>query len=112
MLDAINTVRKNPVNDWKPTIHHPVVLVTKAIKFLAKKKLINRTQIVFTNFFIFLPELQCTQPHERQNHRDDPEADDDGGFGPAFFLEMVMNGSHGEDPFSGEFERSDLNYDG
>src|SRR5262244_2999400 len=39
---------------------------------------------------------------------DDPEADDDGGLGPAGQLEVVLQRGHPEYPLAGQLERSHL----
>ena len=41
-------------------------------------------------------DLQRRQADQRQDHRDDPEADDDGRLGPALLLEMVVQRRHQE----------------
>ena len=55
-----------------------------------------------------LPQLQTCQTDQRQDHRDDPEADDDLGFGPAEFLEMVVDRRHQENALAGHFVVADL----
>src|ERR1051326_955263 len=46
-------------------------------------------------------DLQGRKPHQRQDHRYDPESNDDGWFGPAFLLEMVVERRHEEDAGAG-----------
>ena len=41
----------------------------------------------------------------------DPEADDDGGFGPAIALEMMVKRRHQENPLAGQLEGADLKDD-
>ena len=57
-----------------------------------------------------LPQLQGAEAHQRQNHRDNPEADDDGRFLPAQFLKMMVNRRHAEHTLAGHFEGGDLNH--
>src|ERR1700760_993599 len=50
----------------------------------------------------WLSELQRGKADEREHDRNDPEADDDGGFFPAELFEMMVNRRHLEDALSGE----------
>src|SRR5437879_2294629 len=42
------------------------------------------------------PQLQRGEPDHRQDGGNDPEAEDDGGLGPALLLEMMMQRRHAE----------------
>src|SRR6185369_5962218 len=59
-----------------------------------------------------LPQLQGGQPEKGQHDRDDPEADHDGRFRPAEFLEVVVHRGHQEDPAPGALEPGHLDHDG
>ena len=47
------------------------------------------------------PQLQGGEADHRQDGGDDPEAEDDGGLGPALLLEMMMQRRHAEDAPAG-----------
>src|SRR5690606_16939556 len=56
-------------------------------------------------------QLQGGKPDQRQDQRDDPEADDDLRLAPALFLEMVVDRGHQEDPLAGALEVEHLDDD-
>src|SRR5262249_51925498 len=56
-------------------------------------------------FIEALPQLQRAQGHEREEDREDPEADDHLGLGPAHQLEVMVQRRHSEDPLAGQTER-------
>ena len=58
---------------------------------------------------IILPQFQCREPNKSKNDRNDPKTNNNGGFGPAFFLKMVMNWGHTKDAFPRQFKRGNLN---
>ena len=51
-----------------------------------------------------LTHLECRQPDQRQNQRNDPEADHDLRLCPALFLEMMVDRGHQEHALSGLLE--------
>src|SRR6056297_455237 len=55
--------------------------------------------------------LQRGEADEREDQRDDPEADHDLAFHPAALLEMVVDRGHQEDALAGAFEVGDLDDD-
>src|SRR4029077_9342428 len=57
---------------------------------------------------IHSPQLQRGETDHRQDGGNDPEAEDDGGFGPALLLEMVMQRRHPEDAPAGHLVGQDL----
>src|SRR5438094_2078648 len=57
------------------------------------------------------PELQGGEAGHRQDGGDDPEAEDDGRFGPALLLEMVMQRRHAKDAAAGPSIGQDLDDD-
>src|SRR5216683_6966700 len=57
------------------------------------------------------PELQGGETGHRQDGGDDPEAEDDGGLGPALLLEMMVQRRHAEDAPAGPFVGQDLDDD-
>src|ERR1700760_2404170 len=56
----------------------------------------------------WLSELQRGKADEREDHRNDPEANDDGGFLPAELLEVMVDRRHLEDALAGKLERRHL----
>src|SRR5476651_1246642 len=54
------------------------------------------------------PQLQGGEADHRQNGSDDPEAEHDGGLGPALLLEVMMQRRHAEDALAGELVGKDL----
>src|SRR5471032_677842 len=54
------------------------------------------------------PELQGGEADHRQDGGDDPEAEHDGGLGPALLLEVVMQRRHAEDALAGPLEGQHL----
>src|SRR5688572_5449732 len=59
---------------------------------------------------ILSPQLQGCEAKQGQHHRHDPEADHDGGLGPAQLLVMMMDRGHAEDALAGELERDHLHH--
>src|SRR5208282_2957621 len=57
------------------------------------------------------PQLERREAGERQDRRDDPEADEDGRLLPALLLEVVMERRHAKDAFAGELEGEHLHED-
>src|SRR6266851_1674135 len=57
------------------------------------------------------PELQSGETGHRQDGGDDPEAEDDGGLGPALLLEMMVQRRHAEEAPAGPFVGQDLDDD-
>src|SRR5712671_4946614 len=57
------------------------------------------------------PQLQGGETGHRQDGGDDPEAEDDGGLGPALLLEMMVQRRHTEDAAAGPFVGQDLDDD-
>src|SRR5216683_5368892 len=56
------------------------------------------------------PQLQRGEADHRQDGGNDPEAEDDGGLGPALLLEMVMQRRHLEDAPAGHLVRQHLDH--
>src|SRR5262249_46533355 len=54
------------------------------------------------------PQFQGGKAGQGQDGGDDPEAEDNGGLGPALLLEMVMQGRHAEDASAGPLVGQDL----
>src|SRR5471032_3029089 len=54
------------------------------------------------------PELQGGEADHRQDGGDDPEAEDDGGLGPALLLEVMVQRCHAEDALAGPLEGQHL----
>ena len=50
------------------------------------------------------PQFQGGETGHRQDGGDDPEAEDDGGLGPALLLEMMVQRRHAEDALAGPLE--------
>src|SRR5580704_11969465 len=57
------------------------------------------------------PQLQGGESGHRQDGGDDPEAEDDGGLGPALLLEMMVQRRHAKDAASGPLVGQDLDDD-
>src|SRR5665213_1985093 len=57
------------------------------------------------------PQLQGGEANQREQHSDDPEANDDLRLGPPQRLEVVVDGRHLEDALAGELEGADLDDD-
>ena len=57
-----------------------------------------------------LTNFQGGQANQRQHKGNDPEADHDCGFFPAFFLEVVVDGGHQENAFAGTLEVKHLQH--
>ncbi len=57
-----------------------------------------------------LSHLQTRQSNQHQHHGDNPKTYDHTRFRPAFEFKMMMQRSHAEDPFAGQFERTDLQH--
>src|SRR5476651_2121181 len=54
------------------------------------------------------PQLQGGEADHRQDGGDDPEAEHDGGLGPALLLEVMMQRRHAEDALAGPLEGQHL----